>query len=146
MTIRQHWIRIVRTPSIVAAWGAMFLFGSSWLDGAFERNRFALLFDPLLLLVIFIFFATIVYQWLRWRYCYIRIDHQNISWRDGLNEYCIPRWTIRNAFVLRPFLLGPLFDYGTIIIDTGIFRQSLSFVPNIGSISQALFSSTEYLS
>lgn len=65
----------------------------------------------------------------RWLYGYLAIDPNNVCWRDGLRESRIPLWTIRDAYIERP-ITGTLFNYGTVVIDTGLLQQRIHFVAN----------------
>lgn len=66
---------------------------------------------------------------LRWHYAFIGIDGGIVAWRVSISdERRVPTWTIREARVQRS-LLGALFDYGDVIIDTGIRIDCIPCVP-----------------
>lgn len=69
--------------------------------------------------------------WTWWRISYFQIDEYGITYKMGpFQSNTIPLRNVQDIRSTRG-MLGVIFGYGTLIVDSGRMEETLSFVPDI---------------
>lgn len=152
ISVRQHWMALVRPGAIImiilgfavlwatnnpkiivnllhvtqhsAEYGAVREFYMhKWIYAAIPFGIALLIF---------------IYNWLNWSIAFIEVDNDYIKYKLGpFSENRISLYAIQDS-KKQMGLLGLIFGYGTLVIESGREVETLTYVPDINNFLEAL--------
>lgn len=152
ISVRQHWLSLLRmswivlllltifsvwvakNPKIIVHFLHLTRHSPAYMPVAFYYNHWGWFTFGLLLLTAGIFFN--IWSW--WVISLYEIDNYALHYKVWpLSDNQIPLASIQDVQITRP-LLGLIFNFGTLVLDSGRAVEHLQFVPEVDVFANAM--------